>query len=248
MNLTEQDRVEKRDEGDTQEPLRPGLSFGARMWGVLTAPRMTFQDIAQRPTFWGVLLLQVLAGGVFAWIISPKLQEFTRLTLEQSGQVMPPDLMQMTMTMVMVQGILAALIIPPLLWLLQAGLLKLYAQFALGEGTFRQLFAVAVWSSIPSLLSGIVHTILIQMTEAKDFLTVQTSLALFLPASDTISFLYLFLSQFDFFIIWGLVLLALGAGAVFRQRATRIGVYLFTLWLIYVVTAAGLGTYFSGKI
>ena len=246
------DRVESNQQSHFGECDKPGgvagFTFFQRLWGVIVAPGTTFRDIAERPTFWGIMLIQLGLGALFAWIISPKLQEFTRITLQKAGQGMSPELLQTTLKVVAIQAIVGAVLLPVIFWLAKAGLLKLYSQFALGAGTFRQLFSVAVWAAVPSLISGAVHTVLIMMTEASKMLSVQTSLALFLPKVEANSFLFLFLAQMDFFTIWGLVLLAIGAGAVFQQSPKKVGFYLFTLWLIFALATAGLSSYFGNQV
>jgi hypothetical protein len=51
----------------------------------------------------------------------------------------------------------------------------------------------------------------------------------------------------DFFSIWSLILLAVGAGAVFHQGPKKVGVYLLILWLAFAVVIAGLSSYFGGQ-
>jgi len=238
------------DTGNPPEPGNRGLNFWQRLWGVIASPRMAFQDIAQKPTFWGILLVQLLVGGFLAWLTSPKLQEYTRITLEKTGQSqsMPPEMLQLTLQMVAIQAVVAAIILPVIFWLIEAGLIKLYAQFTLGAGTFRQLFVAAVWAGIPTLIGGIVQTALVMKTTAENLVYVQTSLALLLPKSQAESFLYLFLSRIDFFTVWSLILLAIGAGAVLQQSPKKVGTYLFILWLLLAIGLAGVGSFYAGQL
>jgi hypothetical protein len=237
------------DTGNPPESGNRGLNFWQRLWGVIASPGTAFQDIAQKPTFWGILLVQLLIGGFLAWLTSPKLQEYTRITLEKTGQSqsMPPEMLQLTLQTIPIQAVIAAVILPVILWLIEAGLIKLYAQFTLGAGTFRQLFAAAVWAGIPTLIGGIVQTIMVMMTTAENLVYVQTSLALLLPKTQTESFLYLFLSQIDFFTVWSLILLAIGAGAVLQQKPRKVGTYLVILWLLLVIGISSLGSYYGGQ-
>lgn len=221
------------------------MSFGRRLWGVLVDPIETFRDISQNPSFWGALLTQMAATGLMAWLISPKVQEFSLLMMEKSGQKLPPEMLSQTLMMVTVASVVGALLVLPLLFLVEAGILKLYSHFTLGSASFKEVFAAATWAGIPTLLGGIIHTGLIMTAPASEMMRIQTSLALFLSSAQPESFLYQFMAKFDFFTLWGLALLALGGGCVMKQSPKKLGVYLLALWLLYALGSSYLTASFN---
>jgi hypothetical protein len=212
------------------------LSVTQRFSKLLSAPEEAFQDIVDDPRIlWPGLIIIVLSL-LLTFLVLPETKDFTAETLIASGQT--PDQIALAMKFLLPGAVIGAVLGLPLVWLVQAGLIALYNQFIVGQAHFKQLFAVAIFSGIPSLIKAVISTGLIKIMGYKAALQVNTSLALFLATSDQNSFIYRLLNQFDFFSIWGLVLLIRGGSLAMKKRAGGLAIYMITIWLLYVVVIA----------
>ncbi len=203
---------------------------------VLTSPGKAFAAIAEDPR---ILLpgLAIVAISLILTIIAlPETKAFTEQTLAAAGQA--PDQIALVMKFVVPGAVIAAILGMPLVWLVQAAILALYNQIIVGEATFKQLYSVAIFSGIPSIIKAAISTVLIKAMGLKASMQVSTSLALFLVNADSTSFLYRLLEQLELFRIWGLILLILGGAIAMKKKPKGLAVFLGVIWIIYVVVMA----------
>lgn len=98
------------------------------------------------------------------------------------------------------------------------------------NGNFIKTLAIVCGASLVTAFGSLIRSIIIILRQSP-FVT--TSLAIFLPQEG--GFLFRFLSRFDFFTIWQIILIALGLKIVFDLKGKKsyylvIGIYL--LWII----------------
>ncbi|MCG8401036.1 MAG: YIP1 family protein [Firmicutes bacterium] len=213
------------------------LNLWQRISGVLWGgPGKTFADIAARPGVTAMVLLLLSVSFLLALAILPKIKEFTLWTIQNEPNAvnMPPEAMSMATTLTVVVTLLGSVLAPLILWLIMAGLLKLYNAFAGEKAPFQTLFAVTVYAYLPVMLGSIIKTALIMTSPAQNFQKISTSLALLLPG-DQMDRLYMVLMQVDPFFIWGVVLLAVGSSVVMKVAPVKTGAYVGALWLVYVL-------------
>ena len=219
------------------------LTIWERFWGVIVKPVPTFQAIGENPRILVPALVIIAINVLLAVLIIPESIAFTESIWESTGQTMSPAEYNAAITWTKAGIIMAAALIPPLVWLVQTVLLALVKQFTVGEATFKQLYAVSLFAWLPPFLGTAIGSLLVKLVGYDSAMVVKTSLALFLPSSIESGFWYVMLSKMDFFVIWGLVLLSLGGATVMKQDPRKVGIYVFAAWLIYVVALA----YFSAK-
>jgi hypothetical protein len=224
----------------------PGLSLMARFWGVLTSPRATFADVAAHPRWFGMMALvlvvtAVCMGGFFstevgqtAWL--DKAVE----SAQQSGRTMPESQMAVMEKMAGYMGPIYAastLLVAPLMWLAVTGILFAVFNAALGGvSTFKQLFAVFVHSTAITVIQQLFVT---PLNYFRETLSSATNLAVFLPMLDEGSFLAKLLGTIDLFMIWWVILLAIGLGVLFKRKTGPIAAGLFVVYgVIAVIVAA----------
>ena len=226
-----------------------GLSLIARFWGVLTSPRETFADVAARPRWFGmmalVLIVTAVCMGTFfstqvgqtAWL--DKVVE----SAHQSGRDMPEAQMAMMEKIAAYMGPIYAvstLVFAPLMWLIVTGLLFAVFNAALGGvSTFKQLFAVFVHSTAVTVIQQLFVT---PLNYARETLSSATNLAVFMPMLDEGSFFAKLLGMVDLFIIWWLVLLAIGLGVLFKRKTGPIAAGLFVVYGIIAVIVAAISS------
>lgn len=208
-----------------------------RLWGVIIEPVETFGVISRDPRVLIPALMFMGLNLVLFLLILPETQQFAAEMMTKTGQVSAEQAASMS-KITAISGTVTALLGPPLLWLLQSVILLIFNQVSIGAATFKQLFAAAVYSTVPTMLNGALKSGLIKIIGMEGALKIKTSAALFMGPGSHTGFLYNFLAQLDFFTIWGLILLAIGGAVAMNKDIKKVAVYLFALWLIYAAGAA----------
>ncbi|MCS7250524.1 MAG: YIP1 family protein [candidate division WOR-3 bacterium] len=127
-------------------------------------------------------------------------------------------------------GLVSALIFT-LLFLLIISLIFNFSLPLLGsEGNFSKTFAIVCGSSLVTALGSLIRSIIIIIRQSP---FVNTSLALFLPTEKGL--LFSFLSRFDFFTIWQIILIAFGLKIVFDIKGNKSYYFVIGLWLLWVI-------------
>jgi len=230
---------------DAVVPASAGKGLLARFVGVLTSPRETFADVAAAPRWFGmaalVLVVTAICTGGFlatevgqtAWLD----QQAERA--QQSGQEIPEAQWAVMEKMSKYMGFIVAgstLLFGPLMWLVMSGLLFAVFNAALGgDSTFKQLFAVFVHSTAVTVVQQVFVTPLNYVRESA---TSATNLSVFLPMLDETGFLAKFLGTIDLFMIWWVVVLAIGLGVLYRRRTGPIAAGLFVVYGIVALIIA----------
>jgi hypothetical protein len=111
-----------------------------------------------------------------------------------------------------------------------------------GKGRFRKARAVVAWAMLVTALGSLIK---LPLMMAKDSMYVETSPTLFFKALEPSDRLYKFLTSFDIFNLWWLVLLAIGLAIGYRTSYSRSIVAVVILWalmmLMSVFTPGGFG-------
>uniref|UniRef100_A0A7V1EHH6 YIP1 family protein n=1 Tax=candidate division WOR-3 bacterium TaxID=2052148 RepID=A0A7V1EHH6_UNCW3 len=128
--------------------------------------------------------------------------------------------------------------------LIFALLLNIFIPMIGGEGSYKLVFSVVSFSALIKIPAHLLRWILVML---KHSLEVSTSLALFLPSLGTNTFAYRFLSNIDFFIIWEMLLVALGISITNNLKRKNAYILVFAIWFASVVLSVGLGQAFGPK-
>jgi len=218
-----------------------------RLLRVLVGPGRVFQEVVAEPAFIKPALAVCGIGLVLGLILAPRVQVFTTWVLQHGPANVPPEQAEQVLraapTVAAAASVATAVLAPWFVWLVVAGLLKLYAMFTAREASFKALFAVAVYGYLPILIGNALTTVLLLGVPVENFQRVSLSLAAFLPFQK--SFLYFFLSKCSPFTWWSLILWGAGGAAAFKTRPGGVTAYLFGLWLaeaLALAAAASLNT------
>ncbi|HWP95513.1 MAG TPA: Yip1 family protein [Syntrophomonadaceae bacterium] len=212
------------------------MSMTERFWKVLASPGEAFSAIIEDPKIlWpGIIIIAIT---LFMTVIAiPETKTYTEQLMAAQGN--SPDQIALAMKFVVPGAVIGTIFAMPLLWLVQAGLLALYNQISVGEARFKQLFAVAIFSGIPSIIKAVISTCLIKTMGMKAAMQVSTSLALFMGTPEQPSFLYRLLGQIELFSIWGLVLLIVGGAMAMKRKPGGLAVFMGVIWILYVAVMA----------
>lgn len=140
----------------------------------------------------------------------------------------------------MITSTIIAPIMIALMLLVFAAILNLFIPLFGGKGAFKPVFSVVCFSSLIKVPGAILRLILIIITKSP---YVTASLALFAPTLAKTSFSYRLLAGVDFFIIWEMILVALGIAITSEVRKNNAYVLVFIIWIASVFIGAGLGMF-----
>lgn len=214
------------------------MGLWQRVSGILwSRPGKAFEDIAASPNTSGILVLLLALNVTLILPAIPKIRDFTIWTIQHSPGAadLPAAAVDMTATWAVVASLVGAVVGPLIMWLVIAGLLKLFNSFSGEKAPFKCLFAVAVYSYLPVMLASVIKTALIMSVPAQNLARVNTSLALLL-SGDKIDRLYLVLTQVDPFFIWSLALLVIGGSVAMKTAYKNTAVFIGVLWIVYVLS------------
>jgi hypothetical protein len=217
-------------------------SLLARFVGIIVAPRATFEAVVAHPKWFGMLALTV---GVTAALVGGFL-------LTKAGQDAWIDAAlngRPGMTDQQVQGLERvapfvgygaigfSLIGWPIFLAIIAGILFGVFNAALGgNASFEQIFTVVVHAGPIGTLSQLVT---MPLNYVRGTMTSATNLGVltqsFLPEG---SFLARLLGTFDIFIMWQLMVLAIGLGALYRRRTQPIATTFFAIYVVIALIVA----------
>jgi len=244
--------------GAPDAPQAPGpINHIGRLVGAFFSPKVTFTDIAQRPSWIvPVLVMTVLGIGVaFAmnqkvnWrdIASKRIEESPRaanMTAEQKEQ-------QLAMSEKISPAITYALgAIGPVLSVVLVAAVLLLAYNVIGgaNAKFGQAMGIVAHSYIPTILSTLFFILVLYLKPPGTVdieNPVATNVGAFLP--DTVPKALLSIAKsIDIFSIWVMLLIAIGFFAVNpkKLKGKSLGIVI-SVWALYVAVKAGFAWIFS---
>jgi hypothetical protein len=226
----------------TTEPTLAPKNLLSRLVGVVVSPADTFKSIVAHPKWLGaVLTVAILIGGGQFAFLSTEVGRQASLdqqiqTMENFGVKITPE-MQQGMEAGLSRGtyitVVAILVMSFVMTAILAGIgYGVFTGLMGGAGTFKQVMAVVAHAGAVSLL-GQIFTI--PLNYVRESMSSATNLSVFLPFLDEGSVLARFFGMIDIFIIWWLVVLAIGLGILYRRKT---GPIFASLAGVYVVIAA----------
>jgi hypothetical protein len=230
----------------------PGLI--ARMIGVVFSPRETFEAVAARPRWLGVMAATLAVGAACQYVIlsSPELQDNIInqqiRAMEAQGPVSDAQVAGVERFIMALPYVYAggAFIIGPLFVAIIAGILMwIFTMLMGGNGTFKQVYALVTHSGVVSMLSGIFSAALVLAgIPPSGVRPPGANLGVFVPMLEETSFLTVMLTSIDLILVWWLITLAIGLAVLYKRRPGGIATSLIA---IYVVIAVVIATFTSGS-
>jgi len=228
------------------------MNEAQRLFGVIWEPKPVFQDLAARPRFWVPLILLTVLSIVYMATFSKVIgwETFMRHQFETNPrmQEIPPEKRQQAMEQSMkfgsVFGYAGATVGVAVASLVIAGvMLGLFNALAGADLTFRNVFSIVCYSSVPSVLATILSIVTMFLKNPEDF-DLQNPLILnvgaFLDPSTVPKWLHSIATSLDLFSFWVMLLLALGFSVAARGVAFSKSLTLVILaWAVWVLGKAG---------
>ena len=211
----------------------------------MTAPQETFRSIVAHPKWFGMLAVTtVMVAFLTALPMTTEEGKQAQLDLQVSqmeafgANVSDEQYEQMRGRSGMAAYFTAGSIIvfAPIMALIISGLLFAVFNAAMGgEASFKQVLAVVVHAGVISALSAAFTG---PLNYFRGAVGSATNLAVLLPMIDEKSFIGRLLGMTDLFIIWWLVVLAMGLAVLFRRRTQPIAMSLLGVYAVIALCVA----------
>jgi hypothetical protein len=214
-----------------------------RFIGIITSPKETFASVVASPKVLGMLVLTSVLAAIFTALpmttqagqdaaIEQQVQQMQSFGFQVNDQMY--DQLQKGAGRLPYTTGLGVLIGSPIIAAVFAGIIFAVFNAALGgEASFKQVYSVYIHSGAISALSAMVSGVV-------DFFSGRvgsvTNLGALLPMLPEKSFGANLLGMIDIFIIWAVVVTAIGLGVLYKRRTQPIAIALLG---VYAVIAIG---------
>lgn len=243
-------------------PHETKLSPLGALIGVIIRPLRTFERMreARRGHWWLVAILAVI-GTVAATLVTLPIQaemvqqqmeaqqaQFEDLPEEQRAQIEQQQAMFTSQTTLAGIGIAGGLLGIFVGYLVRAAVLFALGLPVGGRAGFGQVFRMAVWTTLPSVIRSFVAAIAVLATGQMP----AQGLSAMYSASEVAEMspvLVAFLSGIDIYTLWALVLITLGVAATYQLSKVKSLLIAIVFWLLGVgltIALAAIGQMFAG--
>ena len=223
------------------------MSFPARVIGILTSPRATFESIVAHPSWIAPLLLVVVvvAGANFVFL---RTEVGQRAMLEQQVSTMESfgaqvsdqqyEAMKAQSAYSPYIQAVSILVISPVFLVIVTGILHgIFSGILGGTATFKQSLAVVAHAGIVNVLQALFST---PLNYVRESMSSATNLSVFFPFLPEGSFVANFLGTIDLFVLWWILVLAIGLSVLFRRKTASIAMGLGGVYIIIALAIAAI--------
>jgi hypothetical protein len=220
---------------------------------MITSPKETFQSVVAHPHWFGILAITTLI--VAACTAAPMFTEAGReAALDKQVSQMESfgvqvndqmyDRMQANLRMAPYTTAGSIIVLTPIIALILTGILFAVFNAVLGgEATFKQLFTVWAHAGVISALGQLFTA---PLNLARGAVGSATNLGVLLPMLDEGSFLGRLFGMVDLFVIWSLIVLAIGLGVLYRRKTQPIVLGFFGVYAVIAVVIAAVMSRLGG--
>jgi len=220
-------------------------SLPARFVGILFSPKETFQAVAARPKVLGMLLTVSILTGVFAALpmttdagkqaaIDQQVQSIKSMGFPVTDQTY--DQMQKGAARLPYTTGIFTFIFIPIVSLIFAGILFAIFNAALGgEASYKHVYSVYIHSGVVGVVSAAVSGVVNYFSGHAGSVA---NLGALLPMLAEKSFVANLLGTVDIFIIWSLIVLAIGLGVLYKRRTQPIAISLLSVYAVIALAIA----------
>lgn len=230
----------------------PTSAVLSRIFGVIRRPRATMSAIAASPRWIATLaLLTIAVAGSRVVVLETRVgrlalvDEWERTALAFGQEVDDARYAELRTlsTHAVAYGIGTALLNGPMLTLaIATGVFLLFGAASQPKASFSQVCAVVAYSSVPLALRQIVGALSTYVSESTASVT---SMAIWWPTLNEASATARFAGALDLFVIWWVMVLAIGIGVLYQRNARRLALTFLGAYagfaLLLAATMAALG-------
>ena len=234
---------------------KPDPGLFARLIGVLFSPKETFAAIVARPRWLAVMVVTLVMSSAAYYVIlsSQDMQDAIVdqqvRAMESRGNVVSDQQIaniERFIGYLPVGYAVGIFVLGPLFGAAIAGIVTgIFTALMGGNGTFKQVFAVMNHAGfIPAISALFIAGMLAVGAKPIGARPPGANLGVFLPMLEETSFLAVLLRSIDMFLLWWMVVLAIGLGVLYKRRTGPIAT---TLIGLYIVIALLIATFTSGS-
>jgi hypothetical protein len=236
------------------------LSEGARIINTFIAPSKTFTDLRRSASWWAPWLFGSIIVLAFFVVVGQKIGY--RKVVETQIQASPkaservdklaPDQREKAIEQ-QAKGTQYFTYASPLFGLLISLIVTavLFATFTFGAGAevkFKTAFAIVIYAGLPGAIKYLLAILSVVAGANPDSFSLQNPVATnpgyFMNPADS-AFLFSMASSVDVFLIWTLVLTAIGFTCVSKVKAGTAYAIVFGWWVVFSLIGAGIAAAFS---
>jgi hypothetical protein len=218
--------------------------FG-RFIGIITAPKATFQGVVASPKILGMLLLTTLIVA-FGAALPMTTDAGKQAALDQQVSQMESfgfkvndeqyEGMRKGMEFAPYTTAISVVVASPIIIAIMAGILFAIFNAAMGgEASYKQVYSVTTHAGVISALGQLFVG---PFNYMRGSTANPTTLGSLLPMFDDTSFVGRLTGMIDFFVIWWLIVLAIGLGVLYRRRTQPIAMTLFGIYALIIICVA----------
>ena len=234
---------------------KPDPGLFARLIGVLFSPRETFAAIIARPRWLAVMIVTLVMSSAAYYVIlsSQDMQDAIVdqqvRAMESRGNVVSDQQIaniERFIGYLPVGYAVGIFVLGPLFGAAIAGIVTgIFTTLMGGNGTFKQVFAVMNHAGfIPAISALFIAGMLAVGAKPIGARPPGANLGVFLPMLEDTSFPAVLLRSIDMFLLWWMVVLAIGLGVLYKRRTGPIAT---TFIGLYIVIALLIATFTSGS-
>ena len=242
------------------EPEPAGMGEFSRLSGVFFEPTKTFTDIAERPRWFVPLLLIILATVAFyvtygqhvGWQTFVQDMVDNNARMQQQMQNLSPEQRQQSLAMQQkiypVMYYVGPVFGTPIMYLISSAILLGIASGIMSAGVkFKQIFAIECYAGLTGIVAKLLGIVVIFL-KAPDQFNLMNPLAFnpaaFMDQKTASKFIYTLATGIDLFVIWALILTAVGLKAAAGKKLSTAGaatavILPYALLLLLGATVAG---------
>lgn len=223
------------------------MNVFSRFVGIITAPRATFASVVAHPKWLGMYLLTatIIAFGAALPMtteagkqaaLDQQVSSMESLGFQVSDQMYEEMRKRMSLAAyqtggsIFIFGIVVSLVVAGILW-------AIFNAAMGGEATYKQILAVLIHAGVISALGQLFTG---PINYFRGAVTSATSLGALLPMLDDQSFIGKLAGMLDIFVVWWLLVIAIGLGVLYRRKTQPIAITLFGIYAVIIVAIAAL--------
>jgi hypothetical protein len=210
-----------------------GSAAAQRLVGMIRAPRATLSSVIDRPRSLDLALLVIaIAAACSVGFLMTRVGRIAALDqevrqLESLGTIVTDARYAELRRLQPYRPLISAVMIVvgwPLVWLVLAFVLRAIGNRGSTQATFAQVFAVVVHASAIFALRAVVTT---PINYVRESLGGAASLGVLLPGLGESTFVARLLGTLDVFVLWWVVVVAMGLGMLYHTRTLPVARWLF---------------------
>jgi len=225
------------------------MNVFSRFIGIITAPRETYERVVAHPKWLGMYLLTATLIA-FGAALPMTTEAGRQAALDQQVSSMESFGMQVSDEMyeqmrqrtrflpyqtagsVVIGGLLMSLLMAAILW-------AVFNAAMGGDATYKKILTVLIHAGVISALGQLFTG---PINYFRGAVTSATSLGALLPMLDDQSFMGKLAGMIDIFIIWWLLVMAMGLAVLYRRRTQPIFITLAAIYAVIIVAIAAVMT------